>query len=142
MFRDILKPVYTRLTKPALDRGIPIQMHNCGRCEDFIGDMIDFGVRIWDPAQTSNDLSGIKQKYLGRLSLAGGWDFEVPLTWPQVDEAAIRLSVREAIDCYAPGGGYAFGGAVLTATGDTLGRKINRWIAEEAYRYGRDYYIK
>ena len=49
LYRSILKPVYKRLAKPAMERGIPLQFHNCGRCEDFIDDMMDFGVKIWDP---------------------------------------------------------------------------------------------
>jgi uroporphyrinogen-III decarboxylase len=58
-YRNVLKPAYARLTKPAVDRGIPIQFHNCGRCEDFVGDMIDIGVKIWDPAQAMNNLTAV-----------------------------------------------------------------------------------
>ena len=49
-YREILKPAYARLTKPAVERGIPIQFHNCGKCEDFVDDMIEIGVKIWDPS--------------------------------------------------------------------------------------------
>lgn len=142
MYRNILKPVYTRLTKPAVDRGIPIQFHNCGRCEDFIDDMLDFGVSIWDPAQTMNDLDGIKKKYGRRFAIAGGYNWVPPKSWPAVSEEEIRQTVRDCIDRFAPGGGFAFFGAALGTYGDTTIPKVNAWISEEAYTYGRDYYIK
>lgn len=142
MYRDILKPIYVKLAKPANDRGIPLQFHNCGRCEDFYDDMLDFGVKITDPAQGVNNLSAVKEKYKGRLALAGCWDWVVPDTWPEVDEEKVRQSVRDVIDSYAPGGGYAFGGGVIGRVDDPLTKEINGWVQEEAYNYGRDYYIK
>jgi Uroporphyrinogen decarboxylase (URO-D) len=142
MYRDILKPVYKRLTQPALERGVPIQFHNCGKCEDFMDDMIDYGARIWDPGQTVNDLDSFKKKYSGKLAVAGGYDC-VPLdTSVEIDEENIRQSVRDSIDRYAPGGGYAFFGAALGKYGDKTIAKVNEWISEEAYTYGRDYYLK
>lgn len=142
MYQDILKPIYMRLTKPARDRGIPIQFHNCGRCEDFIDDMLELGVRMWDPAQTTNDLLAVKEKYKGKLGIAGGYDWVPPSTWPEVDEEQIRQTVRDAIDKYAPGGGFAVAPFALGAAGDPLIEKINGWMMEEAYFYGQDYYLK
>ncbi|SHI00123.1 Uroporphyrinogen-III decarboxylase [Sporobacter termitidis DSM 10068] len=142
MYRDILKPVYARLTKPAVERGIPVQFHNCGRCEDFIDDMLDFGVKIWDPAQQTNDLDGIRKKYAGKLALAGCYKWVPPSTWPDVNEAAIRQTVRDCVDRFAPGGGFAFSGAALGRYGDKTIAQVNRWIADEAYHYGRDYYLQ
>jgi hypothetical protein len=142
MYREFLKPVYARLTKPAVDRGIPIQFHNCGRCEDFIEDMLDVGVKIWDPAQQTNDLLGIKEKYGRRIAMAGCYKWMPPLTWPEVNEEQIRQTVRDTIDRFAPGGGYAFSGSALGRYGDKTIERVNAWIKEEAYVYGRDYYIK
>ncbi|MPW26500.1 veratrol--corrinoid protein metyltransferase [Alkalibaculum sp. M08DMB] len=141
MYRDILKPIYVRLTKPAIERGIPVQFHNCGRCEDFIDDMLDFGVRMWDPAQTTNDLLGIKEKYKGKLAIAGGYDWVVPITWPEVDEEMIRQTVRDSIDKFAPGGGFAISPFALGPVDDPIISKVNEWLLNEAYYYGRDYYL-
>ena len=63
MYRDMVKPFHTRDAKYANEMGLPINMHDCGRCEDFIDDWLDFGVCCWNPAQTMNDLVGIKKKY-------------------------------------------------------------------------------
>lgn len=142
MFREIMLPVYKRLTKPVTDRGIPLQLHNCGRCEDFLEDMVNMGVRVWDPAQPSNDLLAVKKKFAGKLAIAGAYNWVPPMTWPEVDEEAVRQTVRDCIDTYAPGGGFAFSGAALGRAGDVKTAEINRWIAEESYNYGRDYYLK
>jgi hypothetical protein len=142
MYRDIMKPVYKRLTQPAVNRGIPIEFHNCGRCEDFIEDMIDVGAKIWDPAQPTNDISGIKNKYGIKIAVAGCYKWILPNNWPEVSEEETRRSVRECIDRFSPGGGFAFMGAALGKHGDKTIEMVNGWIAEEAYNYGRDYYLK
>ncbi|KPU45580.1 methylcobalamin:coenzyme M methyltransferase [Oxobacter pfennigii] len=142
MFRDIFKPVYERILKPVNERGIPIQLHNCGRCEDFLDDMVELGVRVWDPAQPTNDLLSIKEKYKGKLAVAGCYEWVVPDTWPDADEEETRQGVRDAIDKYAPGGGFAIAANALGRIGDPDIAKINSWIKSEAYLYGRGYYIK
>ena len=142
MYRDILKPVYKRITEPIMERGIPIQFHNCGRCEDFMDDMFECGVRIWDPGQTMNDLLGIKKKFDRKIGIAGGYNWILPDSWPEVNEEEIRQTVRDCIDLYAPDGGYAFFGAALGKYGDRTIDMVNGWIAEESYTYGRDYYLK
>lgn len=142
MYREILKPVYLRLTKPARDRGIPIQFHNCGRCEDFIDDMLDLGVKVLDPAQPMNDLLGIKKKYAGKLALAGAFQWTPPSDWPDTKEEVVRQMVRDCIDKYAPGGGYAFCGMVLSSYGNEVADRANGWMTDESYEYGRDYYLK
>ncbi len=142
MYRDILKPAYAKMTKLAMERGIPVQFHNCGRCEDFIDDMIDFGVRFWDPAQTSNDLLGIQEKYKGKIAVCGGWDYNPGRPWRDVPEEEVRQSVRDSLDRFAPGGQYAFCGGALTEFGDEAGRIVNGWVQDEAYNYGRNFYNK
>lgn len=142
MYREILKPIYTRLTKPAVERGIPVQFHNCGRCEDFIDDMLDFGVKILEPLQTTNHLGEIKKKYAGKLIMAGCYDWEPPVDWPHVEEEAIRRSVRDTIDKYAPGGGFMASAVALGQQGDEVIAQVNKWLSEEVYYYCQDYYIR
>ncbi|KPU45579.1 methylcobalamin:coenzyme M methyltransferase [Oxobacter pfennigii] len=142
IFQDIFVPAYARLLKPANDRGIPIQLHNCGRCEDFLDDMVKLGVRAWDPAQTANNLLSIKEKFKGKLTVCGCYDWKVPLTWPEYNEEELRQSVRDAIDKYAPGGGYAARANALGKFGDPDIAKVNEILQSEVYYYTRDYYIK
>ena len=140
MYRDIFKPYYKRMAQFAVDRGIPCQMHCCGHCEIFIDDWVnDLNVVAWNPAQTSNDLPAIKEKYRGRLAICGAYDYsKKPLEYNT--EALIRQSVRDTIDRYAPGGGYAFAGSFLGPLGDEATKQKNRWIAEEAASYGSEFY--
>jgi hypothetical protein len=140
VYRDIFKPIYKRLTKTAFERGIPIQFHNCGCCEEFVPDMIDFGVHYWDPAQTKNDLVGIKAKYGKQLGICGGFDF-VPPADRAATEEEVREYVRGIIDKYAPGGAYAFCGGVLGRASkmeETM--QLNGWVQDEVSKYGATFY--
>ena len=142
MYKDIFKPVYEKICKPANDRCIIIGFHNCGRCEDFLDDMLDFGVRFWEPAEPTNDLLAIKAKYGNKLSISGGWKCVNIPNWPNVTDEEIAQSVRDAIDKYAPGGGYAFCGGVLGAAGDDKPKRRQSLVRETAMEYGKDYYKK
>lgn len=140
MYRELFLPYYKRMAKLAIDRGIPCQMHCCGHCEIFIDDWVnELNVRAWNPAQTSNDILAIKEKYRGKLVICGAYDYSKrPLEYNT--EALIRRSVRDTIDKYAPGGGYAFAGTFLGPLGDEETKNKNRWLAEEARDYGRAFY--
>lgn len=140
MYREILKPVYERLTKPAMERGIPVEFHNCGKCEYFLEDMIDFGVKLLDPAQTTNDLEGIKKKYGKDFILCGCFDWVPPITWPEVNEDEIRKQVRDTIDKFAPYGGFMSSASALGSPGDELTAKVSGWLMDECYKYSKDYY--
>ncbi len=142
MFREILLPVYDRLLKPVRERGVPIAYHNCGKCELFLDDMFGQGVRLWDPAQPMNDLIGIKNRFNNKLALAGGYQWNPPITWPEYDEDAVRQSVYDCIDLLAPGGGFAFAGGVLGGFGDQNAARVSQLISQTAYDYGRDYYLR
>lgn len=142
MYQELLLPVYKKLAKPANDRGLPIGFHNCGRCEDFIDDMIGFGVKYWDPCQTMNDLVGIKKKYGNKFILCGGWDVDRLPNWPNVTEEEVRECVHKTIDELAVGGGYLFRGRVLAAPGDKRTEEISSWIEDEGKKYGLGYYTR
>lgn len=142
-FRELLVPRYKRVTDIVRENNIPIDYHNCGRCEDFLDDMVNVcGISVWNPAQTTNDLLAVKKKFGRKLAVVGGYDFEMPVTYPDVDEEYVRNSVREAIDKYAPGGGYGFCGGVPGRIDDPVVAKINMWIADEVETYGKDYYLR
>ena len=142
-FRELLVPRYKRVTDIVREYDIPIDYHNCGRCEDFLDDMVNVcGISIWNPAQTTNDLLAVKKKFGRKLAVVGGYDFVMPVTYPDVDEEYVRSSVREAIDRYAPGGGYGFCGGVPGRIDDPAVMKINMWIADEVETYGKDYYLR
>jgi hypothetical protein len=139
MYKDIFKPIYERLTRPGTSKGIWVEFHNCGRCEDFVPDMCDFGVKGWDPAQTDNDLVAVKK--INDISILGGYDF-VPPSDGVVNEELVRQSARDTINKYAPGGRYAFLGQIMTESGDPNGITWNAWLMDEVRRLADNYYDK
>jgi uroporphyrinogen-III decarboxylase len=142
MFRELVKPYHKAQMQPVVDAGLPMFMHNCGRCEDFIEDWFDCGVTAWNPAQVMNDLDGIKKKYGNRLGLCGCWDSSGPVGWPSATEELIRQAVRDTIDRFAPGGGFCFWGSVYGPVGDKATGDRKRWLTEEYESYGRTFYNK
>ena len=142
MYQELIKPFNDRQAKIARDRGIAISMHCCGHCEEFIDDWRDFGVSMWNPAQTSNDLKAIKEKYGNSLIITGGWDGRDMLLRDDVTEEEIKDSVYRTIDMLAPGGGYIFAGGFLGAMGDDSNKQKNQWIREAAEEYGKTFYQK
>jgi hypothetical protein len=136
MFQELVKPYHARLGKIAMDRGIPVVMHNCGRCEDFIPDWIEYGVKAWNPAQLTNDLDGIKKKYGNSMVLIGCWDSSGPAGWNTATEELVRSKVRETIDRFAPGGGFMFYGSTYGPKGDESLANRRKWMTSEyeAYR--------
>jgi hypothetical protein len=140
MYRELVKPFHARLGKVAQEFNLPVNMHNCGRCEDFIEDWFDFGVCMWNPAQVMNDLVGIKKKYGDRLTLIGCWDSSGPPGWPGASEELVRSEVRKCIDTFAPGGRFCFWGSVYGPTGDEEVERRAGWLTDEYKNYGRPWY--
>lgn len=140
MYREMVKPYHERLAKIARNDGLFINMHNCGRCEDFIEDWLDMGVSIWNPAQVMNDLTGIKAKYGNKLTLVGCWDSSGAPAWPGATEELVRSEVRKCIDTFAPGGGFCFWGSIYGPAGDPEVANRTFWLADEYDKYGRTWY--
>jgi len=140
MYRKLFKPYQMRAVKPAIERGLPINMHDCGRCEDFIEDWLDFKVSCWNPAQVTNDLVGIKKKYGNKLVLNGCWDSQGPAGWPDAPEELVRQAVRDCIDTYAPGGGFCFWASVYGPKDDPAVYNKALWVTDEFNKYGRTFY--
>jgi hypothetical protein len=142
MYRELIKPFAARQAEIALDRGIPISMHCCGHCDEFIDDWRDFGVLLWNPAQPVNDLQAVKKKYGNSLIICGGWDPRKDFARPDVTEEEVKDSVYKTIDKLAPGGGYVFSGGFLGPIGDEAAKEKNRWVMDAASTYCKSFYQK
>ncbi len=143
VYEDIFLPIYHRLADPAVERGIPVMFHNCGHCEPFMDFMVSFGVQMLDPMQASNDLVADKEKYKGKLSFMGGWEWalHMPPDYPNYDEEALRQTVRDTLDKYAPRGAYAFyHSGLVSYYGDPAVEECKRIVRDEAHWYGRKIY--
>jgi hypothetical protein len=143
MYREFLIPQTADYCRLAIDRGIPVCMHLCGHGEDFAEDLVRVGVTAWENAQLSNDLHEIQKKYGRHFVVGGGWEGRGRLLDDDVTDEEIRQSVRDAIDAYAPAGGYMFNGAFTPRSlDDPETMRRNKVIVDEAYKYGRNYYDK
>lgn len=144
LFREVILPAYRRLCKPAIDRGVPLVYHNCGKCEAFLPDMVRLGVRYWDPAQTQNDLHGLQETLCEEynFNIIGAFTWEEPKSWPEISEEYVCAQMRKNIDEYAPGGHFLACAAIIGPGGDPLTAQVNSWLARESYYYRREWMRK
>lgn len=131
VYLELFAPYWRRFVKIFIDEGIPVQHHDCGHVEDFIPEIVDMGISAWDPAQTINDLKGIKEKYGRKLAIVGGIESNGLIALPQSTEEEVRSEVRRVMHELAPGGGYAFFADILGAMDDAETRKRNALVYDE-----------
>lgn len=140
MYRKLILPHHKRLADLALENGLTVIMHCCGKCESFIDDWVDIGVSAWEPAQVSNDLKAIKKKYGPKLAIMGGWDNTGPISYPSTPDEELLAALKEYVDTFAPGGGFAYMAMVMSEDDnpDSV-RKVK--LAEDFYQnYARPWY--
>lgn len=141
LFEELFVPRYKKCLDLALDDGLPIFYHNCGRCEDYLPAMAEIGVKVWDPAQVENDLVAVKEKFGPKLAINGGFEYAMPKTWPDVDEEEVREKVRETFNKLAPNGGYIFSGMLKTLDWQNPRvQEVNGWIRDEAKKLSKTVY--
>lgn len=103
MFREIFKPRLARLFKVYKDAGLPVALHSCGNIMDFLPDLIEIGVNIWEPVQPCNDLRRLKKEYGKDLIFWGGIDTQ---RLPYLSPAQVREMTKETINILGKDGGY------------------------------------
>ena len=137
-FHEIFEPAWRRYLKFFKDRGYLAVHHNCGRFEDFLDDVVDMGFNGWDPAQHSNDLVAIKQKFGNKLVICAGVDSRQFLPHIDVTEEEVRASVKRLMDDLAPGGGFAFLGGGPNE--DPVIQQRSDWVNDEFEKLKSTYY--
>ena len=101
---------------------------------------MDLGISGWDPAQTSNDLVGIKAKYGRKLCIIGGWNSTGPATWQGSSDDMLIEALEKMVSELAPGGGWSFSASVMGASFDE-GQMHKKKLIREFYETKvRDYY--
>ena len=138
MYREFFKPYHKKHCDFANERGIPIEHHDCGKCEIFIPDWVEMGVRGWNPAQTMNDLVGIKKRFQGRLAIAGGWDRSRTDKIEDMDE--YRAEVEKYVDTFAPNGGFVFMAMAGGDKDDPLVQRRSEIIKDVYFNYAYPWY--
>ncbi|MBR6113758.1 MAG: veratrol--corrinoid protein metyltransferase [Oscillospiraceae bacterium] len=139
-YRKLVLPFHKREADMARDAGLKIAMHDCGKSECFIDDWLDIGVQLWEPAQTTNDILGVKKKYGRKLIITGGWDNQGPISYPETPDEELREALIKYIDDMAPDGGFCYMAVVVgNYTDEPFIRKMK--LVHDVYEeYGRDWY--
>ena len=140
MWSQLVKPFQQRFATHASELGIPCSMHCCGKCDVLIDDWMSYGVKIWDPVQTMNDIPAIKEKYGRSLILAGCGSHQDAFLFSWSTEEEVRECMRKKIDSYAPNGGYFCRGYVVGSKDDPTVELRRSWVVDEYLKYGRNWY--
>ncbi|MCP5112853.1 MAG: methyltransferase, partial [bacterium] len=111
MYRELFLPRHKKIYRYAKDlSGAHIFMHNCGGVYQLIPDLIDAGVEILNPVQTSArymEPGRLKREFGRDLTFwGGGCDTQRVLI--HGTPAEVRDDVRWRLDVWMPGGGYVF----------------------------------
>jgi uroporphyrinogen decarboxylase len=111
LYREVFKPrqkmIYEAVRRKS---GLRLFLHSCGAIADILPDLIEIGVEIINPVQTSArgmDPARLKREYGKDLTFwGGGCDTQriLPLGTP----AEIRAHVRERMALLSEGGGFVF----------------------------------
>ncbi len=111
-YRAVLMPRHRRLFDfiHRASPGIRIFLHSCGAVREVIPDLIEAGVDILNPVQTSAagmDPAGLKRDF-GRDLVFWGGGVDTQRVLPFGTPAEVREDVKRRLDVLGPGGGFVF----------------------------------
>jgi len=111
LYREVIKPRQKLIFETVKKRsGPPIFLHSCGAIADILPDLIEVGVEIINPVQTSArgmDPARLKREFGKDIVFwGGGCDTQQVLPLGTPDE--IDAHVKDRIETFAPGGGFVF----------------------------------
>jgi len=138
LWREIYKPHYKHLfTEWRKITDMKVSLHACGSMSDILDDLIECGVEIYNPVQTSAsnmDPTSLKERFGDRLMFYGGAFDAVSL--PTTASAnMVYDTVKSNIKALSKGGGYIFSG-VHNLPGDIPGTHLEAML--QAYRDCRE----
>jgi len=111
MYRRFFKPRHKRIYRYVKDNSeMFVFLHSCGSIAPVIGDLIDIGVDILNPVQTSAagmDPKRLKNEF-GRYVTFWGGGCETQGVLCNGTPQDVEQHVKERIDILAPGSGFVF----------------------------------
>ncbi|KAA3657112.1 MAG: methyltransferase [Calditrichaeota bacterium] len=139
LYRELIKPFHKQIYQYARQQSnAKVFLHSCGSIYDFIPDLIDAGVDIFNPVQftaAKMETQKLKQEFGDRITFwGGGVDTQHVLPCGTPEEIAEQVAQQFYI--LAPGGGYVFS-AVHNIQANVLVENILALF--EAVKNGREY---
>jgi len=143
MFREVFKPRY-RVMYDFIKKKQPdvfIFLHSCGSIYPLLGDLIDAGLDIINPVQTSAadmEPARLKREFGKDITFWGG-GADPQNTLPFGTPADVAAEVEEKTRLLAPGGGFVF------ATSHNIGPEVppeNVLAVYETFKKHRDYPLR
>jgi len=137
IYRLIVKPRHKKLVQYIRSRtNAKVWYHTCGSCIVYIPELIDNGIHILNPVQTSArgmDPSMLKKKFGDDLVFwGGGCDSQHIL--PRGTPLEVAENVKENLKAFMPKGGYVFNN-IHNIQGEVPPENIVA-LYDTAYEYG------
>jgi len=111
MYRRFFKPRHQKMYRYVKDNSdMAVFLHSCGSISAVIADLIDIGVDIINPVQTSAadmEPKRLKDEFGQHITFWGG-GIDTQRVLPNATPEEVREAVKERIDIFAPGGGFVF----------------------------------
>jgi uroporphyrinogen decarboxylase len=137
IYRRLVKPRHGRLVAFIRSRTkAKIWYHTCGSCAAFIPDLLENGIDILNPVQTSAaSMSPVELKSrFGRSLVFWGGGCDSQRVLPRGTPSEVAAEVRRSLDAFKPGGGYVFSG-IHNIQGEVPPENIVA-LFEAAFEYG------
>lgn len=113
LWREIYKPFYRRFfEKWHSITNMKINLHSCGAVSDILGDLIECGVDVFNPVQTSAagmDAAGLKKRFGNDVVFWGG-AYDAQLIPTSAGYEDVYRAVYNTVKTFAAGGNYIFSG--------------------------------
>jgi uroporphyrinogen decarboxylase len=109
MWREIYFENYRKAIGLAHSHGLKVMVHSCGSIRGIMADLIEAGMDILDPVQTTADDMepvGLKEDFGDRIVFHGAVDTQGVL--PNASEEGVEQHVREILRVLGRDGGYIF----------------------------------
>jgi uroporphyrinogen decarboxylase len=111
LYRAIVKPRHKKLVQYIRSRTkAKIWYHTCGGCRALVPDLLDNGIDILNPVQTSArdmDPADLKRQF-GRDLVFWGGGCDAQHVLPRGTPAEVAENARRHVKAFMPGGGYVF----------------------------------